>query len=89
MTAECGQCHISIYQEDSICCDGCNLWFHLKCSKLTKKTFKAFTVQQNKEWYCATCTICKKCNKIRKGNSIWCDVCNRWYHNNINSVIKL
>ena len=36
MTAECGHCHISIYQDDSICCDGCNLWFHPKCSKLSK-----------------------------------------------------
>ena len=38
--------------------------------------------------YCATCTICKKCNKIIKGNSICCDVCNRWYHRKCTKVGK-
>ena len=87
MTAECGQCHISIYQEDSVVMD-VTFGSISNAQNLQSKKFKAFTVQQNKEWYCATCTICKKCNKIIKGNSLCCDVCNHWYHRKCTKVGK-
>ena len=80
MTDQCGNCHIDISQEDSICCDGCNLWYHLICTKLTNKKFKELTIQPNKKWYCKTFTLCKKCDKLIKGNSICCDTCTCWYH---------
>ena len=80
MTDPCGNCCLSIQQEDSICCDGCNLWFHLKCSKLTSPKSKVLINKPALNWYCSTCLTCKHCSKIIKGNSICCDICNCWYH---------
>ena len=88
MTDSCGNCYLNIQQENSICCDGCNLWFHLKCSKLTSTKFKALVNKPTLKWHCLTCLTCKHCSKIIKGKSICCDICDRWYHATCAGITK-
>lgn len=70
--------------EDCICCDGCDKWTHLKCSKLSVRKFKSLC-NNNKPFYCDSCLSnmnCYFCDKLcRNGqNSILCNSCNRWQH---------
>ena len=80
MTYPCGNCSHNIQQEDSVCCDGCSIWFHLKCSQLTPSKFKTLINKPTLNWYCSTCLTCKHCNKLIKGESTHCDICKHWFH---------
>lgn len=40
--------------DNSIFCEVCHCWFHLKCSKLNKKSFVIYSID-DKPWYCHTC----------------------------------
>ena len=47
------------HNQDSICCDICNIWVHLKCSGLSKVEFKTLSQGNRDEpWFCKTC-ICE------------------------------
>ena len=71
---------------NSVCCDECNGWVHLKCAGMTLKSFKPLVDDPNLKFSCKYCTDykCGKCNKpvYEKNNSIKCDVdsCSTWYH---------
>lgn len=42
--------NVGTYKDQSIQCDGCGLWFHFLCVKLTKATVKGL-----KSWLCENC----------------------------------
>ena len=71
---------------NSICCDDCDGWLHLKCSGLTKKIFEKEYCNSNKKFSCKYCLNyrCGKCDKpvYEQNNSIQCDSdsCQTWYH---------
>lgn len=51
----CGSCPKQVRDnQNSICCDVCNTWFHLKCSSLSKTMFKTLG-NSNEVWYCKQC----------------------------------
>ena len=52
----CKQCSKSVLNnKNSICCDVCDVWFHLKCTNLTLHQFKSICATQNYVWYCKLC----------------------------------
>ena len=38
------------WKEDGILCDGCNMWYHLRCTGLTEDDFQRF-VHTIDDWY--------------------------------------
>ena len=54
--AKCPKCYVTVRDHDqSICCDLCDSWFHLRCSLLRNRDFKRFLIDKNLTWYCAFC----------------------------------
>ena len=52
----CKKCNEHIpFNTDSICCDICDIWFHVRCSGLTFKSFKKLIKDNNSIWYCSPC----------------------------------
>ena len=41
--------------EDSICCDLCDSWFHLKCSLLDRTKFQFLVENSSESWFCKFC----------------------------------
>jgi len=82
---KCMKCLKNVYENtNSICCDKCDNWFHLRCSKLKLKEFKKFTKNQNLNYICYYCFNypCPKCTKpvFDHHNGICCDCCGKWLH---------
>ena len=75
MTYPYGNYSIAIKNEDSLCCDWCNIWYHLHCTNLKK-----LPTNTTKYCYCMKCHTCKYCKKEITGDSICCIACNKWYH---------
>ena len=56
----CGKCGLECpeepndFNEMSVGCDGCNLWFHWQCVNLTGK--EAFLEEQNVTYMCDSCS---------------------------------
>ena len=50
-------CHVcdQIVLSDSIFCDLCFTWLHLKCSGLNKKSFRHLSMDENAKWFCKLC----------------------------------
>ena len=53
----CRQCEQIVFDENSICCDLCDTWYHLKCTHITLKTFKTIFLDSSVKWYCKLCII--------------------------------
>ena len=45
---------LQIVKKASICCEICNKWLHLRCSKLTKLQFSTIW-KSNEDWFCESC----------------------------------
>ncbi len=43
-------------KDDGIACDGCDMWYHLRCIGLNENDFQQ-TVCSDSEWYCYICTL--------------------------------
>ena len=55
MKYPCGICNKNVTENtNSIFCNCCNLWVHLKCTDLDKLSFKRLS-EQDEEWYCRKC----------------------------------
>ena len=85
LDSKCNKCweNFKGRNHKSICCSNCNKWVHFKCSNLSKEEFINHNNDETLIWRCECCTIhrCKKCIRvIGKGNSIFCDCCNKWTH---------
>ena len=80
----CPVCKARITKDgDSICCDYCRKWHHLKCSDLKKSQFDIFVRDESFEWACNYCVAntCHKCNILTKdGTKIQCAKCEKKYH---------
>ena len=76
--------------QDSICCNICNNWTHLKCSNLNRRRFN-YLCKSDAPYYCinccsnVTCPCCEKDCTVTQ-NSINCSCCNRWIHLNCTSL---
>ena len=81
----CSKCKKCIYENsNSICCDDCDNWFHLRCSKMRLIDFKKFAKDPSLKFYCHYCSECK-CGKCCRPvfdhqNGIMCDACDSWFH---------
>ncbi len=81
----CTVCNLSCsYNKCSICCDECNNWTHLSCTKLSVNRFKLLSKPQT-PFYCDNCYLksmcpicCKSCKENQ--NCICCDLCDKWLH---------
>ena len=52
----CCACDKHVYHnQNSICCDSCDGWTHLKCTKLTLKDYNELGNNQDKFWFCRKC----------------------------------
>ena len=85
MPCVCPKCCIKINDktENSIRCDICNKWHHLKCTKLTSDQFDIHSIEDSLEWFCSQCSAdkCSACEIIlRRGKSITCCTCINKYH---------
>ena len=63
MPYSCPSCKVDVKCVDSICCDKCNKWHHLKCTELSVSDFEIYTLQKCFEWFCDSCKndYCNKC----------------------------
>ncbi len=53
---KCCSCNKHVLDnQNSICCDNCDAWTHLKCSRLTLEEFREFGKDQTKLWFCVNC----------------------------------
>ena len=82
---KCSKCTKFIYENsNSIECDDCHTWFHLRCSKLKVNDFNKFVKDKNLKFYCDFCAHykCEKCSKpvFDHQNGIFCNSCKLWYH---------
>ena len=51
----CGICFKAVEKNRSaVCCDGCNLWVHIRCNNLTKFCYRKMQTSQE-PWYCKNC----------------------------------
>ena len=59
MSAEninCPKCLKVVHDnQESICCDSCDTWYHSKCSFLNRADFNLFIKNPDKIWFCKTC----------------------------------
>ena len=85
--AKCLRCSKLIREgANSISCDDCNGWLHLKCAGLKLKEFKKICSDKNSIFSCRYCTYykCGKCQKpvYPNQNGVQCDIddCEKWYH---------
>ena len=75
-----------MYQgQNSICCDNCDNWIHLRCSKIGLKAFKILNKDENSTFFCDYCKKykCGKCDKpvFNNQNALFCESdCRKWYH---------
>ena len=52
-TFKCISCSKHVYDDqEGIRCDDCNLWTHLKCTKLNLKEYNEFSNDSTKLWFC-------------------------------------
>ena len=82
---KCLQCKQIKESQNSICCDKCNNWIHLRCSKVGKSFFKSLVDTPTTKFYCDFCKnfSCGKCDKpvFNDQNAVQCDsICNKWFH---------
>ena len=69
--------------QDSICCDKCSYWFHLRCTDLTKTDFDKLCEDESAKWFCQKCVnnYCKKCDtSVYHKAKISCCLCSHTYH---------
>ena len=51
----CGICSKAVEKNrNAVCCDGCNLWVHIRCNNLTKFCYRKMQTSQE-PWYCKNC----------------------------------
>ena len=83
---KCLQCRkFVLSNQNSICCDKCDQWIHLRCSKMKIKDFKELSEQPEAKFYCNFCLNypCGKCDKpvYNHHNSLFCEAgCGKWFH---------
>ena len=48
----CSVCYKAVAKNhNTVCCDSCNLWVHIKCNNLTKFCYRKMQTSQE-PWYC-------------------------------------
>ena len=57
----CAICSNLVIDEDSICCDACDLWVHLKCTNLSYDQFKILG-DSDRPFYCYNCESNEQAN---------------------------
>ena len=84
---KCIRCAKIIFEnQNSIGCDDCEGWLHLRCSGFKLKQFKQICSNKDSTFTCRYCKFykCGKCSKpvYPPQNGIQCDVneCEKWYH---------
>ena len=84
---KCAKCRKFVYEtQNSICCDNCNNWVHLRCSGISKKEFQKLSNDPKLSFCCKYCQYykCGKCFKpvLDDQNALQCDNsdCSTWYH---------
>ena len=79
-------CKFVFENQNSICCDKCKKWIHLRCSGLKKKDFQILCDNVEQSFSCNFCKDCRcgNCDKpvFDCQNGIQCDSieCKKWYH---------
>ena len=63
----CKKCSKNVGKVQSLQCDGCQTWFHLKCSKVPKSQYEFFRTCENTNfipWFCEFCVeLCRNPEK--------------------------
>ena len=83
---KCPKCCNVVKNVDSICCDICDNWLHIKCTKLTKAKFKNILEDPSSKFVCFYCKTfpCGTCAKgvFPSNNALFCESynCNNWFH---------
>ena len=84
---KCLRCDKTIFEgQNTIGCDECLGWLHIRCAGIRVKDFKKICSDKNSSFICRYCTYykCGKCCKpvYPVQNGIQCDLddCQTWYH---------
>ena len=52
----CGVCTHKVKNEDNgLQCDGCRMWYHIRCDKVEKKLYKVHMEHEDLIWLCRKC----------------------------------
>lgn len=61
----CGVSKCGEYVADGIQCDNCGVWFHQRCSGLTKRAYQIHKENTSLKWICAHCVaLAENCQRI-------------------------
>lgn len=72
---KCGNCSIDVtYDEDGVCCDKCDKWYHAKCQNIGRSEYSRL-VNSSLDWHCMKCRppqvtsipLKRKLNKLKIG----------------------
>ena len=71
--------------QSSLCCDKCDNWIHLSCSKITIRHFNTLSISESEKYFCKLCEnfSCGRCDKavFNNHNAIQCgSSCGKWFH---------
>ena len=70
LSNHCGGKGCHEYVAEGIQCDACNLWYHQRCSKLTKKSYQLCILHKALKLVCASCvTLTEKYSKMLEVSS--------------------
>ena len=54
----CPKCDLIVSDDqNSIFCDVCKNWFHLRCTGLTRQRFEHFASDPSSQWFCKECIV--------------------------------
>ena len=86
----CNKCNktFPLSNFDSICCEKCDRWDHLRCTHLTDSAFNDYC-DKDKNWKCNTCILkyCRKCNTCILKYCRKCNTCILKYCRKCNTCI--
>lgn len=67
----CGVGRCREYVKQGIQCDSCGVWYHQRCSGLTKKIYQLYTDNKPLKWICAYCvSLAEDCKRILRDSVV-------------------
>ncbi|KAK9910193.1 hypothetical protein M0R45_034164 [Rubus argutus] len=83
----CGICKKIWHHSDGgdwVCCDGCNVWVHAECDKISSKFFKDL---EHIDYYCPDCKKKSKCEQKGRHVTVVCNGMEGTYVQNLHMVV--
>ena len=94
----CPKCDLIVSDDqNSIFCDVCKNWFHLRCTGLTRQRFEHLASDPSSQWFCKECIDCIELNKywsvctrrvVNIERAIPCHNCKHYIHRKCSELLE-